>query len=272
MAMRSVTRSRVVPGVAVTMARSRSTRRLKSELLPALGAADDGKGEAIVNDAATGEGCLQRSEGRRELVDAAGDLLLWRHVDIVFREIDAGFEERDEFHEGLLQGLHAMAERAAHLAGGLTSLREGLRIDEVADGFGLDEIEFAGKEGPLGELAGLSETCTDCERAAQQQIEDNGRAVRGDLNEVFRGVGVGCGEEGDDGFIDGRWICVVGIENVGEPRACMLKRLAQGDELGGDLRGLRTTETHDADATPRPGGVEMAAMVSTAASMATLRP
>ena len=35
--MRSVTVSRVVPGVAVTMARSRSTRRLKSELLPALG-------------------------------------------------------------------------------------------------------------------------------------------------------------------------------------------------------------------------------------------
>ena len=33
----SVTRSRVVPGDAVTMARSRWTRRLKSEVLPALG-------------------------------------------------------------------------------------------------------------------------------------------------------------------------------------------------------------------------------------------
>ena len=34
---RSVTRSRVVPGEAVTMARSRWIRRLKSEDLPALG-------------------------------------------------------------------------------------------------------------------------------------------------------------------------------------------------------------------------------------------
>ena len=33
----SVTRSRVVPGVAVTMARSRWTKRLKREDLPALG-------------------------------------------------------------------------------------------------------------------------------------------------------------------------------------------------------------------------------------------
>ena len=32
-----MTRSRVVPGVAVTMARSRSTRRLKREDFPALG-------------------------------------------------------------------------------------------------------------------------------------------------------------------------------------------------------------------------------------------
>jgi hypothetical protein len=71
--MRSVTRSRVVPGVAVTMARSRSTSWLKSELLPALGTADYGHGQAVVHDAAAGVRRFKRGERRSEFGDAACD-------------------------------------------------------------------------------------------------------------------------------------------------------------------------------------------------------
>ena len=123
-------------------------------------------------------------------------------VDVVFSEVDAGFKEGDEFDEGLLGGSDASTERSAHLAGGLTGLGKGLGFDEVADGFGLGEVEFAGEEGALGEFAGVGEACAEGEGAAEEKIKDDGRAVGGDLDEVVASVGVGCGEEGDYRFVD----------------------------------------------------------------------
>ena len=73
-AVRSAMRSRVVPGVAVTMARSRSRRRLKREDLPALGGTNDGEGEACVEQAAVVEGVCEGLEGKLDCVQAGEDL------------------------------------------------------------------------------------------------------------------------------------------------------------------------------------------------------
>ena len=126
-----------------------------------VGAPDDGHGKSVMNDAAPSEGGFEGGERRDKRVDAAGDFVLRSDVDIVFAEVDAGFEKGDEFDEGLLDGSDAAAERASHLTGGLAGLGEGLGFDEVANGFGLGEVELAGEEGALGEFAGVGEASAE---------------------------------------------------------------------------------------------------------------
>ena len=59
--------------------------------------------------------------------------------------------------ELLFAGRDAAAERAAQLLGGDAGLVQGLRRDQVADRFGLSQIEAAMEEGALGEFAGPGE-------------------------------------------------------------------------------------------------------------------
>ncbi len=77
--------------------------------------------------------------------------------DVVLGEVDAGFEGGDELDQRLLDGGEGVGERAAELRGGDAGLVEGLCVDEVADGFGLGEVEAVVEEGAQGELAGLGE-------------------------------------------------------------------------------------------------------------------
>jgi len=139
------------------------------------------------------------------------------------------------------------------LAGGLAGLGEGMGFNEVADGFGLGEVETAGKKGALGEFAGLGEARAEDEGAAKQELENDGRAVRCYFDEIFGGVGVGRSEESDESFVDAGGIACCVIENIGETRAGVLERLAEADKLGGDGSGLRTAEAHDADAAAAGG-------------------
>ncbi len=75
---------------------------IEERALAGVGPADDGERKAVVHDAAAGEGGFERGERRRELGDAPGDLRLRRDVEIVFGKVDAGFEQSDQFDEGLL--------------------------------------------------------------------------------------------------------------------------------------------------------------------------
>ena len=127
---------------------------------------------------------------------------MWGDVQIVFGEVDAGFEQRDELDERLFYGRDTMAERATHLARGLAHLGESLRVDEVTHRFSLREVEAAGKECTLRKFAGLGEARTQLERAAQQQLQHHWRTVRGNFHEVFRSVGVRRGKECHQSFVD----------------------------------------------------------------------
>ena len=51
-----MTRSRVVPGWAVTMARSRSTSPIEEARFAHIWTTHDGQGQALVNDFAVGKG------------------------------------------------------------------------------------------------------------------------------------------------------------------------------------------------------------------------
>ena len=76
---------------------------------------------------------------------------------IVFGEIDAGFEHGDQLNQLLLDRLQTPGESAFKLLRGDLRLVERLRVDEIADRFGLCEIDAAVEEGAHGELSGLGE-------------------------------------------------------------------------------------------------------------------
>ena len=95
--------SRVVPGVRGHNGAIALHEPIEERALAHVGAANNGQRQAIVNDAAARERGLKRGERRRQLIDAPRDFGLRRHVHIVFGKIDAGFEQRDQFHERLLR-------------------------------------------------------------------------------------------------------------------------------------------------------------------------
>ena len=65
-------------------------------------------------------------------------------------------------------------------------------FDQVADGFGLGQVELVVQERTFGELAGFGEPQPDgaarLEAAREQQLQHDGAAVRLQLEHVFAGV------------------------------------------------------------------------------------
>ena len=92
-------------------------------------------------------------------------------------------------------GLKAMGERAFELLGGDLGLIQRLRVDEVADGFGLSQIDASIEKSAHGEFAGLGEAGAAGERKFDDVAQNDGRAVGGDFYDVVGRVGVGLGED-----------------------------------------------------------------------------
>jgi hypothetical protein len=218
-----------------------------------------------VDDAAARKRRFEPGERRVDLVNAARNFGLRCHVDVVFRKVDAGLEQSNQLHQRLLRGRCAAAERAAHLAGGLARLRQRLCIDQVANRFSLRQIKPPGQKSALGELSRLGQARAELECAAQQKLQHHGRAVRGNLDKIFRCIRIGCGEEGNQRLVDAREtgartfrICrllhgarsLPEIDHVGQSGMSVLKGLMGPHEHRGNRRGFRPTQAHDSDAAP----------------------
>ena len=185
-----------------------------------VGTADDGERQAFVHDFAVGEAGEQLVERRVNVGDARQNLRVGNDGDIVFGEVDAGFHHRDQVDELLLDRLEPLRQRAFELPGRDLRLIERLRIDQVADGLGLGEIDAAVEEGAHGELAGLGEARSASQRHLHHVPQDDGRAVTGDLDYVVGGVRVRLGEIGDDDFVDA--VACGGINQLAEVGAVRL--------------------------------------------------
>ena len=155
-----------------------------------------------------------------------------------------------------------MAERSTHLAGGLARLRERLRVDQVAHRFSLREIEPARQKCTLRKFSRLGQPRAERQRAAQQKLQNHRRAVRSNLYQIFRRVGVWRGKKSDQRLIDrvgwgrvdsgGAASAQSAVEHVCQSRASVFERLMRPDELRGDGRGLRPAQAHNPYAAP-PG-------------------
>ena len=86
--------------------------------------------------------------------------------------------------------------------GGDLSLIERLRVDQIADGFGLGEIDAAVEEGAHGELSGFGETRPGGDAQLDNMPQHDRRSVRSNLNDVVGSVGMRLGEVSDHDFVD----------------------------------------------------------------------
>ena len=186
----SETRSRVVPGMSVTMARSCSSSRLNRLLLPTFGRPTIASVKPFVHQLAVGEACGEAVEpswigASRRRISVVG-----RDVDVVFGEVDAGFEQRDQLEQLLLERRDPPRNGALHLLRGDARLVERGGVDQVADSFGLRQIDAAVQIAAQRELAGLGGPSPGAARARSTQYRKHDRrAMAGDLDDVFGGVG-----------------------------------------------------------------------------------
>ena len=118
---------------------------------------------------------------RKRLLDrlqAAQDLLRRRDADVVFREIDAGFEQRDQFQQLLLDRTDAPRNRAFHLLRRDASLVQRGGFNQIADRFGLRQIDSSVEICPQRELARLGQPGAGRASPLESRIEEP-RAIRG---------------------------------------------------------------------------------------------
>ncbi len=112
----------------------------------------------------------QRGGRRRQHgLEAAQDLVGGRHADVVFGEIDAGFEQRDQLQQLLLERGDAARNRAARLLRGDARLVERGGFDQVAHGFGLRQVDAAVEKGAQREFAGLGQARAGFQRRAPRR-------------------------------------------------------------------------------------------------------
>ena len=181
-------------------------------------------------------------------------------ADIVFGEVDAGFEQGDQFEKLLLERRDAARNRAARLLRGDARLIQRGGVDQVADRLGLRQIDAAIQIGPQREFARLGEARARFERPFDGVAQNHGRAVAGNLDHVFGGVGAGRRKICDHNLINGM------AARVNNSAICACHGCQFGPAVNRSMRAAirmaSVPERRTTPSPPRPGGVEMATMVS----------
>ncbi len=210
--------SRVVPAVGLTMARSKPSSRLSKLDFPAFGRpqiANRTPSRRIRPSSAVASSCQDfvttvTKFGEEEVAGGG--------VDTFFGEVDVRLDVSDEVEEVIADVVNLLADAALELLGGGGSRPQSLRADEIHDGLGLGEIEFAVEKGALGELAGTCARRTRLEHRLQHASGDEDAAVAADLDDVLAGVTRWRGVGRDDDLVDGRAGAVHDPTHDGRPR------------------------------------------------------
>ncbi len=156
---------------------------IKQARLAHVGAADDGERQAFVHELAVGEGRRPVARAERERRRCAGEFAsAGRTETSSSAKSTPASSVAISSTKLLLDGLQAAGQRAFQLLGGDFGLVERLRVDQVADGFGLGEIDAAVEEGAHGELAGLGQAGaageSELDNVAQEPPASRGRRFR----------------------------------------------------------------------------------------------
>src|SRR5262249_7083471 len=116
------------------------------------------------------------------------DLCIRSDADIIFREIDAGLEQRDQLEQRLFERRDTARDRALDLLSGDARLVECRSFDEIANRFGPRQIDAAVEERAHRDPARSRQPRSGLDRALQAVPQYDRRAVAGDLNHILGGV------------------------------------------------------------------------------------
>ena len=192
MSTRSVTRSRVVPGTSVTMARSAPTSALNRLDLPTLG-------RPAITTVAPSRIKRPRARVGEQRVDRGHD----RRVDADWRRPTARRSDNPRPGKSSDASSRAMrsnssasmcgdarGQRAVELIERHARLQRRGRVDQIGHRLGLHQIALAVEERAQRELARLGEPRAGAHGRAHDAVEQDRAAVRADLDDVLAGVGV----------------------------------------------------------------------------------
>src|ERR1700722_367244 len=181
-----------------------------------------------MHDFSVGEGCGELFKRGANCGYAFENLSCWKNRDVILREVDSSLEGCDQCDQILFDRLQAAGESAFELLCRNLGLIESLRVDEIADGFGLGEVDASVEEGAHGELArfGKARAAGHCQ--FDYVMQDCGRSVGGDFYDVVGCVGVGFGEVSDNHFVDATCRALLGWTTGG---GCPRKSIGWVDQF-----------------------------------------
>ena len=155
-----------------------------------VGAADDRDLAAFTNHAALTRAGEQRADLRVHDGERGAHFVGHDEVIALVREIERRFQLDDEIEQRLADLRHRARERAVELIEGLPRLRRRHRVDQIGDRFRLHEIDASVKKRAQRELTRRRQPRACAQRGGDDAFEQNRTAVRGDLDDVFAGVGM----------------------------------------------------------------------------------
>jgi len=157
--------------------------------------------------------------------------------------------QRDQRLDQCLHLLRKHARQRAHCrARGIG--RTG--FDQVGNGFGLRKVELVVEEGTFGKFTGARQPRTQCQHAAQQQVEHHRTAMALQLEDVLAGEGMRSLEKNREPLVEHAAIVVMERREQGMARWQAVAALQHGLADG---QRARAGDAHDADtAAARRGG------------------
>ena len=148
--------SRVVPGIADTMATSRRAKALRRVDFPAFGGPARTTVKPSRRRSPRPPSARWRAQFSRHVFPQSDGLFLHSSRDVgLVREVERRLEQRQALDQPLAPALDEAAEPPLELAQGLAALRLGLGVDEVGQALDGREVHPAVEEGAAGELARL---------------------------------------------------------------------------------------------------------------------
>ncbi len=247
--MVSITLSRVVPAIGVTMATSEPARAFKQRGLADVGLADQHHVQAVAQQGALRrlrEHVLQRGADAGQLAARIG---FFQEVDFLFRKIERGFHQHAQVDHLFDQFVDGFRERAGQRVRGRARRRFGRGLDQVGHRFRLRQVELVVEEGAPREFARFGQPQADFgagfEAARQQHLQHHRAAVAVQFQHVFAGIGMRRLEIQRQPLVDHFAV------GVGERQVGGVARLQDGAaaEQGLDHRGqVLAGQAHHADA------------------------
>ena len=169
---------------------------------------------------------------------------LLEKLDLLFREIEGGFDQHAQINQRIDNAVNLFRESARKRAQRRARGGGGGRLDEISNALGLGQIELAIEKGAARELARLGQAGAQLQTALEQHLHDDRAAMALQLEHVFTSEGRGGGKVERDALVERH---PVSIKEAG--KHCLARDGDTAAQRGRKLTQAGTRDADDTDAT-----------------------